>query len=230
MREVSLSIAEADLTLFADGAVWWAEERTLFVADLHLGREEAFRARGLAIPGSSASGDLRRLLTRAEALGAVEVIVLGDLVHARESLAGALIAELCALVSQSAASIVMVPGNHDEGSHERVAAAGIQVLEQEVRRGPFVLRHEPVETCDGGYLLAGHLHPCVRLRGRGGDHVRLPCFWFRAESAVLPAFGTLAGGLPVAAARGDRIVATTGRELFMLTPQGDGGRSEEKLR
>lgn len=164
-REVSLSVADVSLTLFADGAMWWADERVLFAADLHLGREEALRARGVAIPGSSASADLYRLLRRAEELAAGEVIVLGDLVHARESLDGHLGVEIGELVAQSPVSIAMVPGNHDEGSQELVAASGIRVLDHEVWRGPFVLRHEPVEGCGGGYLLAGHLHPCVRLRG-----------------------------------------------------------------
>lgn len=32
-----------------------------------------------------------------------------------------------------------------------------------------------------------------RLAGRGGDAVRLPCFWFGDTVAVLPAFGSFTG-------------------------------------
>ena len=36
-----------------------------------------------------------------------------------------------------------------------------------------------------GYVIAGHIHPGVRLRGAAREHARLPCFWFGAGGAVL---------------------------------------------
>jgi metallophosphoesterase superfamily enzyme len=44
--------------------------------------------------------------------------------------------------------------------------------------------------------VAGHLHPCARIVGRGGS-VRRRCFVTDGERAVLPAFGAYAGGLNV---------------------------------
>ena len=40
----------------------------------------------------------------------------------------------------------------------------------------FALCHHP-RPRRGAYVLAGHLHPCVSLGGRGFDQLRLPCFW-----------------------------------------------------
>ena len=44
--------------------------------------------------------------------------------------------------------------------------------------------------------VAGHLHPCARVKGRGGS-VRRRCFVTDGERMVLPAFGAYAGGLNV---------------------------------
>jgi metallophosphoesterase superfamily enzyme len=44
--------------------------------------------------------------------------------------------------------------------------------------------------------VAGHLHPCARVRG-GGKSVRRRCFAGDGERLVLPAFGAYAGGLDV---------------------------------
>ena len=44
------------------------------------------------------------------------------------------------------------------------------------------------------YVIAGHLHPVLSLRGIGRDRLRLPCFSFEARCAVLPAFGEFTGG------------------------------------
>ena len=44
--------------------------------------------------------------------------------------------------------------------------------------------------------MAGHLHPCARVKGRGAS-VRRRCFVTDGERVVLPAFGAYAGGLNV---------------------------------
>ena len=62
--------------------------------------------------------------------------------------------------------------------------------------------------------LAGHLHPAVTLHGRGGDSVRLPCFWIRERLVVLPAFGDFTGGASIRRDAGDRVVALAEDRLF----------------
>ena len=44
--------------------------------------------------------------------------------------------------------------------------------------GGFALCHHP-RPRPARYVLAGHLHPCVSVGGRGFDHLRLPCFSLR---------------------------------------------------
>ena len=57
---------------------------------------------------------------------------------------------------------------------------------------PFVLAHHP-EPSASGYVLAGHLHPGVRLAGPGDLRATLPCFWFADRVGVLPVCGEFTG-------------------------------------
>ena len=41
--------------------------------------------------------------------------------------------------------------------------------------GPFALQHEP-DAHASHLVLAGHVHPVYRLRGKGRQSLRLPCF------------------------------------------------------
>ena len=49
MTEQALTLNGARLTGRASGALWWAEERLLCVADLHLGKSERIARRGGAL-------------------------------------------------------------------------------------------------------------------------------------------------------------------------------------
>jgi metallophosphoesterase superfamily enzyme len=55
--------------------------------------------------------------------------------------------------------------------------------------------------------LSGHIHPVVRLRGLMKRAMRVPVFWQRATSLVLPAFGLFTGGFAVRPAPGDCLYA-----------------------
>ncbi|MES2766787.1 MAG: phosphoesterase, partial [Bacteroidota bacterium] len=43
------------------------------------------------------------------------------------------------------------------------------------------------------YLLAGHIHPGVKLTGKGRSVLKLPCFYFGERQGILPAFGGFTG-------------------------------------
>jgi len=59
----------------------------------------------------------------------------------------------------------------------------------------LVLRHAPTEGVAPGEI-AGHLHPCAKVTGRGRT-VRRRCFATDGERLVMPAFGAYTGGLNV---------------------------------
>ena len=111
--------------------------------------------------------------------------------------------------------MTVVRGNHDREAGD-VADIGIDGIDAPLIEPPFVFTHVP-SVHDEGYVIAGHLHPGADLVGAGRQNVRLPCFWFRAQTAVLPAFGDFTGLWPVPPAPGDRVFVIAGHEIVERT-------------
>jgi metallophosphoesterase superfamily enzyme len=86
---------------------------------------------------------------------------------------------------------VWVEGNHDPSPPEDLGGRAAH----EFRMGALVFRHEPTAGPARGEI-AGHLHPCARVAGRGRA-VRARCFASDGERLVMPAYGALTGGLNI---------------------------------
>jgi len=104
------------LELLPERALWAPAERLLLLADLHLGKAEAFQASGIPLPSDGDLGNLNRLLALAHGLQPARVIVLGDLIHNRLGLSGPLRQKLLALPELLGCPLQLVGGNHDRGS------------------------------------------------------------------------------------------------------------------
>ncbi len=185
-------VAGVSVVLRPERALWVPSLSTVFVADLHWGKAAAFRAAHVPVPTGTTASDLGRLTDVLRHTGAESLVVLGDLLHARH---GRHVDTLQTIATwrraHEALAITLVRGNHDLHAGDPPESLGI-VCTDHVRVGPFVGVHEPRDDADG-YALAGHLHPHVSLGGRGGQHVRLPCFVFGATCGVLPAFSSFTG-------------------------------------
>jgi DNA ligase-associated metallophosphoesterase len=198
---VSLNVADTQLWLRPDGTVWWPEQATLFAADLHLGKGAAFRAQGQPVPAGRSAETLAHLDAAAQACGAAQLVLLGDLWHHASGLSDALHAQLAALATRWPTTLVL--GNHDLPLAKRaLKGLPITACNAPLTLGPLLALHEPNFTGQGGaadvgtsagFGLAGHLHPAVHLGGRGGDRLRRPCFLHFAGGLVLPAFGRWTG-------------------------------------
>jgi DNA ligase-associated metallophosphoesterase len=212
---LGLELAGVAVRLLAARALWWPGERTLFVADVHLGKAESFRALGVPVPAGPTESTLQRLGELVDALGARRLVVLGDLLHARPAQAAATLGPLRAWRrARAGLHCVLVRGNHDDRAGDPPADLGIETVDAPSPLGPFALCHEPAGSVDpaaaGGYRLAGHQHPAVRLTGRAGAALRLPCFRVGTAEAVLPAFGDFTGAATIARGAGERVFAIAG--------------------
>ena len=121
------------------GALWWAAENALLVADLHLEKLSSFAKRGSLLPPYDTGLTLRRLEADIAATGATEVIALGDSFHRDEGTTTLLDADrlrLMALLGRS--HWTWIAGNHDPSPHQ---LGGICVERLE-HRG-LTLVHEP---------------------------------------------------------------------------------------
>jgi DNA ligase-associated metallophosphoesterase len=202
--------------LLADRALYLPAHAALVAADVHFGKAATFRARGVPVPQGTTTANLRRLDALLAATAARTLVFLGDLFHAREAHAHDTLAALSAWRSrQRRVQMVLVEGNHDRHAGAPPATLDLRVEEEPWRLGALALCHHP-QRVDGAHVLAGHLHPCMRLYGGAYDSLRLPCFWVRDELTLLPAFGEFTGGAPVMREAGDRVVVVAEGRLFPL--------------
>lgn len=195
------------LNLLPARALFWPDEKTLFVADVHLGKGALLRRSGIPVPAGSTRQDLQRLRELVGQNQVQRLVILGDLFHHRP-VQGEPLFQLWPewRASIAGCSVQLVAGNHDRYA-QGVELSGLDWLEDGHELGPFMLRHAPARA-DGKLVLCGHVHPAVRL-GRGRDRMRLPVFHVRPDMIVLPAFGSLTGGMVVARSPGDRLFLAT---------------------
>ncbi len=216
MSVLSLTVAGATVQLLPERAIWYAAERALFVADLHWGKAAAFRAAHVPVPMGTTANDLARLTTVLAATNAQHLVVLGDLLHARAGRHDDTLRTIAEWRERHAAlQITLVRGNHDAHAGDPPRELGIACIDDPLRIGPFLGVHEPEERGDG-YVLSGHLHPSVTVRGRGKQALRLPAFVFGRDRAVLPAFSSFIGGGMYESQPGDRCYAVAGDEVLEL--------------
>lgn len=215
--DVEIEVHGERLVLLPERAVYWVREETLLAADTHWGKAAAFRAASFPIPDAMTGDDLARLARMVERTGARRLIVLGDMLHSR---AGRAPETLDAIAAWRAArpdlEILLVRGNHDQHAGDPPAGWNVRCHDEPLELAPFVLRHKPAES-SSGYSLAGHIHPGVRLSGRGGQELKLPCFWFGDRGAVLPAFGSFTGTASIAPRPGDRVFVVTDGAVLPVT-------------
>lgn len=217
------------LECLAARALWWPEARTLFIADVHLGKAESFRALGVPVPVGLQGPTAATLVRLDQVLSERPVrrlVVLGDLLHARAAQSDAVMQPLAAWRARHAAlEIHLLRGNHDGHAGDPPSSLGIETLAEPARMGPWRLQHEPrhdwtrrqgSHSAPEGIALSGHLHPVIQLTGRAGDRARLPCFCVAEDEIVLPAFGAFTGGAPVQPRPGCRFVAIAQDRLFTL--------------
>jgi DNA ligase-associated metallophosphoesterase len=207
---VSVELACESLWLLPERAVFWPERGMLLVADAHIGKGAAFRSAGVAIPAGTTMSDLERLSCLIGQLGARQIVFLGDLLHSRESRQPRTLEAFGAWRARhTGAEMILVRGNHDRRAGDPPTEWHLHCMDQPVVVGGFALCHDP-RPVNGSYVLAGHVHPAVRMTGRGRDRARLPCFLLRRDDAILPAFGGLTGTFTVAPRDDDRVFVVAG--------------------
>jgi DNA ligase-associated metallophosphoesterase len=207
------TVAGERLVLLPERALWLPSLETMVVADVHWGKAAAFRAAHVPVPMGTTSSDLARLSSALSATQARHLVVLGDLLHARSGRHEETFRIIAAWRDQHAdVSMTLVRGNHDAHAGDPPSALRIACVDAPYRLGPFIGVHEP-EPWPDGYVLSGHLHPCVTVRGRGKQSARLPAFVFGTSVGVLPAFSSFTGGGMYERDPGDVVYVVAGDEV-----------------
>ena len=216
MRFVSVLVGTQTLTLLSEKAAFLPDSATLLVADAHIGKAVSFRALGVPVPRGTTSANLDLLTLLVARHGARRIVFLGDFLHSARSHAKATLDAVARWRETHAAlALTLVRGNHDDCAGDPPASLGIEAVDEPLRLGDLLLCHHP-QARPEGYVLAGHLHPCVNLAGRARDRLRLPCFWFGDRVGVLPAFGDFTGMHAVRPLPGDRVFVVAGASVSAL--------------
>jgi len=212
---VKLDHAGIALELLPDAALWLGDAGTLVVADVHLGKSAAFRARGLAVPEGDLERDLDRLATLVRRHRPARLVIAGDLFHSPAGLTPELRQRLDEWLPALGTSVTLVRGNHDR---RLPPLAGLEVVER-LALDALEILHDPADANpDTALTIAGHLHPVIRIADGRRSSLRLPCFHLRPQTLVLPAFGSFTGGQPLAPEPGDRLFVAPADQVLEVPP------------
>ena len=210
---VPFSFAGETFEAAASGALFWRDREALLVADLHLEKASWFARLGQFLPPYDSHATLTALAKEVERSGAKRLYCLGDSFHDAfgcdrlPTSARALLSELTSRLDWT-----WIVGNHDPGFADHCGGR----IEDQVALGRIMLRHEAV-TSETRPEISGHFHPKLRLHLKGRN-VSRRCFVKSANKIIMPAFGSLTGGLD---ARHPEILRSVGGDAAALVPVSD---------
>ncbi|MEX0696847.1 MAG: ligase-associated DNA damage response endonuclease PdeM [Dongiaceae bacterium] len=191
-RPALVGVMGVVLEAFQEGALWWDDLRLLVVADLHLEKGSSFARRGQLVPPYDTVETLSRIARLIARLDPLTIVSLGDSFHDGEASARLSASDRGLLTAlQHGREWFWISGNHDPGRPSGLGGTAAD----ELAVGKLVFRHEPTQGQTEGEI-AGHLHPCARVHGRGRS-VRRACFAGDGYRLILPAFGAYTGGLDI---------------------------------
>jgi DNA ligase-associated metallophosphoesterase len=206
------------LVLHTGRVIFWEEEATLILSDLHLGKTGHFRKSGIAIPQNVYKEDLQRLVSLVQFFDPRQLIIVGDLFHSREN------KELDLFKrwrnDLSSVKFHLVKGNHDILPDSWYDEAGITVDHEQMVLKTFSFRHD---SCTDStiadpslYCFSGHVHPGISIKGLARQSLHFPCFYFTDSHCVLPAFSRFTGTYSVHPQKGEHVFAIVNNSIIKV--------------
>lgn len=210
---MQLIIKENTFRLCTQKAAYWTEQKTLLISDLHIGKIAHFRKAGIAVPAKAMMENFNRLDELMQDNEVEKVLFIGDLFHSDVNNEWDFFCNWRKQYKSTKMQIVL--GNHDRLPSSFCDDFNIDVYKTDLRIGPFTFAHHPAKkfTNEDEYVISGHVHPVVILSGKANQHLKLPCFYFGEQQAILPGFGYFTGGYRIKPASGDTVVAIASNKL-----------------
>lgn len=207
-------IHDQRLWLSAERSLFWEEEKTLIVSDLHLGKTGHFRKSGIPVPQNIYKEDLQRLINLIHFYKPDKLLVVGDFFHSQENL------ELDWFKKWRSdfelLKIILVRGNHDILKNKWYKDAGIDMVENELCINSFLFTHDKCEDHPSKFTFCGHIHPGIIINGLGKQSLRFPCFYFSEKHCVLPAFSKFTGLTTIRPLQNDQLYAVVENKLLKV--------------
>ncbi len=208
-------VGNLSLELLPQKAISLPSEKTLLIADLHLGKVNHYRKAGYPVPTKANDENTAVLIDLLNHHKPEKMIFLGDLFHSHYNEEWEVLGQVIRHFTSTSFELVM--GNHDIMSTLQYERHNVKIHHEELRIADLLLTHAPLEDPPPGvYNLAGHIHPGARLYGKGRQALLLPCFHFGKLQGLLPAFGSFTGLYPVRVVKGDQVFVIAEHEVIEI--------------
>mgnify|MGYP003433318485 FL=1 len=208
-------ISGNNFVVSAHKCLYWEEEKALILSDLHLGKSGHFRKNGIPVPQHAFKEDMQRLFSLIQFYSPQKVIIAGDLFHSHSNKEHDFFVRWRNDIPATAIELVL--GNHDI-LENWYAGAGINVHKGSLEIKDICFTHDILDSDSSNekYIISGHIHPSVKMKGTGKQSLHLPCFYFGKKYAVLPAFGGFTGTHSIRPLKGDSVFAVVEKTVIKL--------------
>ncbi|HET6227475.1 MAG TPA: ligase-associated DNA damage response endonuclease PdeM [Bacteroidia bacterium] len=205
---MQLQLGKHSYHLLNEKALFRASDKTLIIADLHLGKAQHFRKHGIYVPQQSAERDYERLTELIQSVEPKRIILLGDLFHSTLNHEWIMFCDVVNMHKKI--EFILILGNHDILKEEHYTQVCLQVKRGFLEEEDIIFSHHPLKKIPKNkFCIAGHIHPGVVLHGKGRQSIKLPCFHLSQNQLILPAFGSLTGLQIIAPGKEDGVFVVT---------------------
>jgi len=191
IAEKEIECFGAIFTLTNQRVIYWEQEKALILSDLHIGKSATFRKSGIPISKGVLEKDLERLETLINHFKAETLIVVGDLFHAEFNQDIQFFIDW--FCQKENLKIELILGNHDRLSAEIYEKLCLTVYQFEMIKNKIHFVHDNIKISEDKFIISGHTHPGVLLKGKARQKIKLPCFQVTKNQLILPAFSNFTG-------------------------------------
>jgi putative SbcD/Mre11-related phosphoesterase len=180
-------------------ALWLKKEKTLVIADLHIGYEEALANEGILVPKLTFK-EMKQEILELLKLKPRVIVINGDLKHefgeiSRQEWQDTL--EILDLLMKNKRKVVLIKGNHDAILEPIARRKGLNVVnyyitgDVAILHGHKVLLDKEIYSKNIKTIVIAHEHPAVSIR-EGVKQELYKCFlrgsWHGKKLVVMPSF------------------------------------------
>jgi len=191
--------------------IYWPSQRCLLISDVHLGKVDHFRKNGIGIPSKATLGNYHLLQHLIQTYSPERILFLGDIFHS--TLNKDWLRFRSFVEANQFISFELVKGNHDILDNALFEEVFDQIYHEQLVLKPFLFTHDIVKDKEL-YNLCGHIHPSIRIKGKGLQSIRLPCFYFAEDHGILPAFGSFTGTYTLTPSSSDTVYVIAEDEVL----------------
>lgn len=211
MKQIKKIIKEQQFIFDHRKAIYWEDNSSLILSDVHVGKLNHFQKNGIPIPSDGSKENLINIKNLIHEYDPNHVYILGDLFHSSYNKEWD---DWIIYFSKSNVMFTLILGNHDQYDSKKLWDSNITLV-NELIIDPFLFTHYPEKEIDQ-FNICGHVHPAVKLRGLGRQYMKLNCFYISDNQLILPAFGTFTGSHVLKPNKRDHVICITSDGLFEL--------------